>query len=61
VAQDYEIFRSMILSNTAVIFAERYIQAPMQTVFNAPMVSKESKGLFPESLKKRATLLCRFG
>jgi hypothetical protein len=28
-AQDFKIFRSMILSKTAVIFVERYIQTPM--------------------------------
>ena len=37
--QDGKIFRGMIFSYTAVVFPEGYIQAPVQTVFNAPVVS----------------------
>ena len=35
---DYtEIFRSMIFADTAVVFPESYVQAPMQTVFDTPV------------------------
>jgi hypothetical protein len=36
VAQDSEIFRRMVFTHLAVIFPERYVQTPVQAVFDAP-------------------------
>ena len=39
VAQDSQIFRTMVFAYTAVVFSERYIQAPVQAVFDTPVCS----------------------
>ena len=39
VAQDSEIFRSMIFAYPAVVFPEGHVQAPVQAIFYTPMLS----------------------
>lgn len=39
VTQDPEIFRCMIFTYPAVVFSERYIKAPVQAVFDTPVIS----------------------
>ena len=38
-SDDGQIFRRMILSDAGMVFIEGYIQAVMQAILNAPMVS----------------------
>jgi len=37
-----EVFRGIILSDAAVVFTERYVQRPMQTVFDGPAASNRT-------------------
>ena len=39
VAQDGQIFRAMVFADSAVVFSESYIQAPVQVVFDTPVFS----------------------
>ena len=36
-AQDSQIFRSMVFADAAVVFSESYVQGPVQAVFDAPV------------------------
>jgi hypothetical protein len=42
VAQNCQIFRTMVFAYPAVVFSERNIQAPMQVVFDTPVFSDGS-------------------